>query len=189
MAETISIKERIERQTLLVVSQIEGIGRVFRWDGRGLRDPETGLDTDADGQRISAQNLDAVVIAEDESADEGGTGGEGYTQKILPLEVQLKLAQDEEDELPQAALINRWLYNLEKALMLDPLITEIYAGHGGPGGADQVRLAIDSRVTGTVQSPREEGQRETIVGIRIEVTYQHNRGDPAIGPGIAALIE
>jgi hypothetical protein len=182
MPEYLSIRERIERQLVLVLQAAPGVNRVFRWDGRGLRDPETGLATDASGGRLSMQVGDCMLIPLDERAEEGGEGNVGYTLKTLPVDVQMKVAAADDDAEAEATMINRCLLNLETALMVDPGVTE---RHNSASGGDII-LAIDMRTTGNYQAPREVGQRETIVALALEVTYQHQRNNPAAGPGITA---
>lgn len=179
MPEAISIKERIARLYILIIQGIGGIRKVYRWDGRGLRDPETGLDVDADGQRISMQNLDAMIVEADEVASEGGLGDIGTTIKKLPIEIHLKITQAEDDPESGSFMHNRWLLKLENAVMANPLLQE-------PGDAGQ-RLATDTDTTDTAQQLREEGQRESITAIRFMTQYEHYRDDPTAGPGITTL--
>lgn len=178
--EILSIRERIERRLAAIVRGISGIGRVFRWDMRGPRDPDTELGVDSEGKRPSMQHLDALIAPDDESAAEDGQGGMGggTTTKTLPVEIFLKLAQDETHAMLTARLINRWLLRLETALMADPVLQE------AAGECNEERLAVSMRTVAIASPPIEFGQREVMVGIRVEVTYMHYRDDPAAGPGV-----
>jgi hypothetical protein len=176
MPELVSIKERIERVLIGIIAAIDGVGQVYRWDGRGLRDPNTGLDRDAEGNRLSLQAFDAMVVPDDETVDDGANGNIGSTIKTMPIEVHLKVTQDEEDTTSGSLVHNRWLLKLETAVMANPRMQE--EGDGGE------QLAIDTMVVATGQPPTETGQRESITALRIEVEYEHDRNDPAQGPGI-----
>jgi hypothetical protein len=184
MAQAVSIRERIERRIRDIVAAIDGVGTAYRWDARGLVHPDTDKLVDENSERLTMHNGDAMVIADDEGASEGGEGNIGWTEKVLPIEVYVTVRQDEDDEETSATLHNRWIYKLEKALMTDPYIHEVDGG-----GEQTVRLAIDSRVTDASSPPVVDEQREFSAVIRIEVTYQHNRNDPAVGPGVTLLEE
>ena len=173
-----SVKERIELLCLHTVQSIYGIGTVYRWDMRGLRDPTTGSAFDSNNNRISLHHLDAMVLAGDEVAIEGGQGGDtdSTTEKTLPIEVHLKIEQNDTDPASTSALHNQWLMAIESAILTNPLMIE-------PGGNGE-RLAIDTRISATSIMPTEIDQREAISAIQFEVTYQHFRNDPAAGPGI-----
>jgi hypothetical protein len=178
MAEILSIKERIERLYVRIVQDITGINRVFRWDGRGYRDPDTGLDVDDKGQALSMENLDAAVIAGDETADEGGMGNTGTTIKRLQVQVHLKIVQDDTDRETTSQIHNRWLRLIEIAVATNHDMTE------PEGVGNEQTLATDTRVTDTMQIETEPGQRECITIIGFETQYEHDRTNPATGAGI-----
>jgi hypothetical protein len=177
MAEVISIKERIELLDLAIVQAIQGIGTVYRFDQRGIVDPTTGKNTDGNGARLSMQDGDAMIVAGDETAAEGGEGNDGTTDKTLPIEIHVKIDPAEDDGRTTSSIHNAWLLLLETALMANPTMVE---------SDTEERLAIDSRVTHTAEIPIADGQREATSVIRIEHTYQHYRADPTQGPGITA---
>lgn len=172
----LSIKERIERLLVEIVQKADGVGTVYRWDGRGLRDPDTGLATDAEGQRISLKNGDLMVIAHDERSAEGGQGSVGTTLKTAKIEVQACIVISEDFPVPESFIVNNWLQQIEQLVMENSELTEL-----GPSGE---RLAIETTTTATYSPPREIGQREAIAGVEFEVQYSHNRDDPAAGPGV-----
>lgn len=200
----LSIKERVERLMAARTGRAGfgalAVGKVYRWDGRGLRDPETGSAFGADGGRLSMKHQDAMIVADEESAEEGGQGndedgggGGGTTAKTLTIEIHLKLAQDETDTTSTSALHNAWLLALERAILAQGLAMNGDAGTRleedaddaqlpGAGGGQQ--LAISVRVTATSPPPVDDGQREATTAIRFEVEYEHYRNDPAAGPGI-----
>ena len=129
-----------------------------------------------DGSAELLEAFDAMIVPDDESVEDGGQGNIGTTIKTLPIEVHLKVAQDEEDTDNGSLVHNRWLLRLETAVMANPRMQE-----EGAGGE---QLAIDTRVVATGQPPVDAGQRESITSIRFEVEYEHDRDDPAQGPGI-----
>ena len=104
-------------------------------------------------------------------------------------------AQADTETLGTERLVNRWLYLMEKALMANRRLQEpaaVLDGQGNvvtPAVGNAQQLAIDTRVTARAMSDPETGQRELIAALRIEVTYETDSGDPAIGPGITALTE
>ena len=181
--ETISVRERIQRVFLGLVAGVAGIGTVYRWDMRGLRDPQTGLGVDATGARLALKDLDAVVMAGDETAEDGGEGDIGYTVNTLPMQVHLKLAQSDNDPLGTERMVNRWLYLLEKAVMANRRMIE----PAGAGNAET--LAVDTHVTARGMGDTVPGQRELLVGIAFETSYETSSADPATGPGITAYEE
>lgn len=183
MAEILSIKERIERLFVLIIQDVDDVNRVFRWDGRGPRDPDTGLAVDAEGQRIADTHLDVVIVAGDEVADEGGEGAGGTTIKRMPVEVRIKILLDEADDEGDSQVHNRWLHRLESAVMANPLMVE------PTDVGNEERLATDTRTTGTQQILTEDGQRECYTIIAFEVQYEHDRDNPATGAGITAYTE
>lgn len=178
MPNNLSIRERIERRIIAIVQAISGIGTVYRWDGRSLRDPSSGLGVNSSGEKIMLGHLDAVVFSDDESAAPGGLGNGGFTDKTLELSVQVNVQLAEDDTDSDAACVNRWALFLETALTADPRIT-----------ASGVRLATDSRITRIENPPVTETQPETMVIVRMEANYTHYRNDPSTGPGITAVTE
>lgn len=188
-AETLSIKERIERLLVAMVARVvlshnlQAIGRVYRWDARGVRDPQTGLAVDGSGQRLNMADGDAAVIALDEEIAEGAQGSMGLTIKTAKIQIQIKIAKDEDDPVTTSQWHNRWLLAVETALMANRGLREDQSG--SPAGTqDGEQLAVDMRTSGTFRSEREPGQPETISALEVEIKYQHLRNDPASAPGI-----
>lgn len=177
--DTLSIKERIEQLIQATVAAVDGVGRVFRWDMRGLRDPDTGLGVDADGLEMIAHGGDALVLSMDESAEEGAQGSTGMTIKMLAVRMEAKSSQDADLQQTTEAAHTSWLAKFESALLANPRLLD----------AQGAMLAIDVRVTQTHEPPREAGQIEAISAIDFEIEYEHYRNDPAAGPGVTHLVE
>lgn len=174
--EVISIKERIEQLFVSIVAGITGVGKVYRFDQRGIVDPDTGLNVDADGQRLSLQDSDAMIVAGNETATDGGEGNGGVTEKALTIEVHFKIAIPEDDPRTTSYVHNQWLMKGEQAVMANFMMID----------AGGVRLAINTDVIATDEVPVEQGQREATSAIVFKITYQHDRTDPSTGPGITA---
>lgn len=194
--EIISIKERIERVVRLAldgIAELPAAATVYRWDMRGLIHPVTGEVVDSEGGLRAMKHMDIMMLADDETAREGGLGGDdpddegqnnyGTTSKTLTIDCGIKLLQPADDKTLTDRLINRWIYRLEKGLMANRAMVE-----PADVGNEQ-QLAIDTTVSQTFRGQVEDGQRETFCGVQIVVEYQHLTGDPAAGPGVTRLTE
>ncbi len=144
--ERLTLRERIERNVLATLAAITGIGTVERWDARSN----------------TRSALSVVIRADDETAvrDEQPYG---TIMKYLPLDVAITLAQDEDGSANTSAIINRWLGNLEAALIADPRRGE---------------LAHDTDVVGTVSPDSSDDQPECVATLQIEIQYRHPKTDP-----------
>lgn len=161
----VPIRERIGRRVQEICNGIKETGTtVHRWD---MRDSAMGLG-----------HLDMVVRILGETADEEA-GGHPLVMKTMRLAVNIVLQQPESDTEPTEALSNRWLADIEEAVMgADPLV------------GDTERLVVQSsvtEVTGLVSSEKQPGQVQAAVIFAVD--YQHNRTDPYTGPGITKLLD
>lgn len=162
---SIPIRERIEWRLCDYLAAISGIHQVLRYDPRGLDVPV---------------NLDIEVFSGEEEAENAEEGQNTPTTKTLTVGAQILVLLADDDTALAAWVHNRWLAALEKALTADPKITD------GSG----VELAIDSRIIGTTSPPEvaEVAHGLVYAGVLLEISYRHNRNDPAVGPGIAELL-
>lgn len=161
MPEKISVKERIERRLAELIAAVAGVSGVERWEAIGN----------------SRDAFSAVIIAEDESANEGGSGGDtdALTSLTMIVRVELLVAQRDDDTDSSSFVHNRWLALLEQAVMADPSLVEPSTGEA---------LAVDVRKAASSNPPVEDDQPEFFTIIDFEVTYDTYRADPYTGPGI-----
>ncbi len=185
MPEKISIKERIERQLLLQLLEIDdgvpdrAVKSAHRTDLRGKRTDQEDFgraDLKPD-ESDDLGHLDAFLVVLDEVTQTEPNGNIGYTEKRMPCIVGVMLKVAENDGENTAFVHNRWLRLIENTIGANRQILE---------AETDVRLAIDTRVTATSQPPTVAGQPDFAAMVQFDVTYQHNADDTCVGPGITA---
>lgn len=167
MAESVPIRERIERKIAAVIAAISGIGTVERWDMAGS---PTG-------------DLSAVVSLDGEQAVEGGQGSTPITAVTATARIELLIAHSRSNTDGSAKIFNRWLAKIQAAMLADPYLTEATS----PGVTTQ--LSLDVRYTGCEEPIAVEGQPEFFCVPLFEITYATYRDDPYQAPGITTLTE
>ncbi len=160
--ESLSIKERIERQLKTNLATISGIGSVERWQANG---------------QPHRQDLTCYVVPDDEIY-EGGEQESGLYVVRLPIEIALLQRQAKDDTEDSGFKHNRWLKLLHQKVMADTNLTET---------TTNALLALDIQVTGTSNPISETGQPEFYTILEIEVTYEINRENPTLNPHVAAV--
>lgn len=165
MPVTVSIRERICREVAAIMTASGLFGTVRRWDTRGLSGLARG---------------DCIISDGEEKADDASIGNPGTTLKTMSLDVCASVAIDESTAEKASAIVNRTLALIEKALMADPTLVETTTA---------VRLAVDTRCTGSGAVPVEEGQPEVYAIVGFEIQYEHDRNNPSVGPGITEVTE
>lgn len=167
MAESLSIRERIERVLVARITAITGIGTVERWSPAG----------NAGG------HLSAVIYLDEESAEEGSTQ---TTHCTLPVRVELLIALARADAGDAMKVHNRWLGKIKAALLADRnLVESVTVGLV----TTNTPLAVDVRYTGADEPHTGKGQPELFVVASFEVVYDEKTTDPYTAPGIALRTE
>ena len=160
MAETLSIRERIELRLLEVLQAVAGVSsgnaqRVSMHENRPVLDPETS------GMPAAWLLLDAE--SEAWSANVGG-----YYDVTAQYQVEVHITHPR-DEGATMSLSNEWVARVVKALLTDIHLTD----------SDAILLADDLRVTGTTplyDLDPEAG--EVVAQIQLEVDYRFVDSDP-----------
>lgn len=166
MSDTVSIRERICREIAAILTA-SGIftGTVRRWDSRGLANIAPG---------------DCIVSDGEEKAENASLGNPGTTLKTMAVDIVSLVAIDDATSGNTSALVNRHLALMEKYMLADATLVET---------TTNVRLAVDTRCTGSAAIPIEEGQPGVVAVLNIEVQYEHERNNPSVGPGITEVTE
>tara|TARA_Y100000310_G_scaffold196868_1_gene196946 strand:- start:712 stop:1209 length:498 start_codon:yes stop_codon:yes gene_type:complete len=160
MAETLSVRERIERRVLALVGAISGVGTVSRFSEFGN---PTG-------------HLDVVLIADDEDAQPGGHGPTDITTIQMTLVAELFIAQPQNGtEETTAFVISRWVRNIKAAILADPTLIEV---------ATSEPLANWLRYVGLDRLSLTEHQSEIVVPIVFEIEYDEYTQNPDAAPGV-----
>lgn len=158
MAEKLSIEERIERQLVANVAEIDGVARVERWDERGN----------------SGETWTAQVLMDTAQGAEGGDGP-SITTVRQEVAVGVLVARGESDSDEGALVRTRWVARLKEKILADPDLVEDGTGE---------RLCNDIR---WVRSPRPittQRQAEFWAIAVFELEYDEDRADPYAGPGV-----
>lgn len=160
-----TVKERIELRLVGLLSGVTGLNalNVQRWDMHGngpLPDPGGG----------PLPTAWCAVIPDEESCTEGPAG---VTECEMAIDIELHLTHDAAVGNPTARQANDWLARMEMAL---PLTAYGVLTDSDP---ELTPLAHDIRKAGTAAiSDVVEDQPETVIAMRLLITYRHVRGDP-----------
>lgn len=162
MAETLTIRERIELRLVELLSVIPGVVRVERWNDRGNK----------------RDHLVIIVVPEDQTTIEGADGRPGTSINTLRVAILVCIAAQESDPVG-AILHNRWAGNVIFALMAEDAINEPVGGEA---------IAYEIRATGVENEPTENDQPEFYTVVNFEIDYNTNRDSPYIGPVVTAKV-
>lgn len=165
MSVTVSIRERICREIAAILTASSLFTTVRRWDTRGLSGLARG---------------DCIVSDGEESAENGSLGSPGTTIKKMTVDLVALIALDETTSEKASSIVNRTLALMEKHVLADATLVETTTA---------VRLAVDTRCTGSGAVPMEEGQPVVCAILNLEITYEHDRNNPSVGPGITEVTE
>lgn len=161
MSETISVKERIERQLVAELEKMDDVGLVQRWSALGVLDNQYSV----------------VLYPFSENGEEGSAGVNGHTAITAQYVVSVLVAQANEDSAEASAIEwNRWLARVIKVLMANPFLIEDATGE---------QLAHDTRYIGADIPDVDDDQPGTFeLRVLIEVQYDIQRNDPYVARGV-----
>lgn len=165
MSVTVSIRERICREIAAILTASGLFTTVRRWDSRGLEALARG---------------DCIVCDGDDRAENASLGNPGTTIKTMAVDLVTLIAIDETTSSKASTLVNLKLAQMEKAILADATLVET---------TTSVRLAVDTRCTGSQQVPVEGGQPDLVAVLSLEVMYEHDRNNPSVGAGITEVTE
>jgi len=190
MAEKVSIAERIERELLrrmdlalpaFVVAEVaaermnatdQSAAAAVRWDA------------DEDGEAAVGLFSPLLSADEEEDSEAGGQGGGGQTNNTQRY-VWLVHWQKRKQVEKATATHRRWAAFFERVAVVDDQLKE---GGDGAGSGGAALLVEVEKVGAQLLEPVQDVPNFT-TAFFFEVSYDTNRGDPYVGPGIGLLEE
>lgn len=159
MSEKLSIEERVERQLLANLADIEGVSDTYRWDER---------------QGNPSSGGDAMLVTDSTTAspDADSPNTNLVTQRFR---VGVMIARNRNVPDKGAEAKNRMVARVKEKLLADTELIE--------DGTSE-RLALDIRYVGSPPPIVVAGKPRFWAVAQFEVTYTEDYSDPYNGPGL-----
>lgn len=169
----ISIKERILRQMRTNMAAVTGAAAAYRFSARGRwHNGSAFID------RLERDSI--IVICQSDDVIEQALGGnQAPVTKRMRVVCGTVLMPDDDATTSHDTLMRRW-----EALMENKARATRFVFEGS------VQLAIEARVVDVPDAAVEQGQREFVPAVYVQVEYMHDRNDPhKLGTVIATTYE